>query len=89
MAFIAAPCRSGNKLSKAWLALCRKAGVKHRLHDLRHAHASRLIEKGVHIKTVQSRLGHSSPALTMAVYSHITPGMDKEAAELYAASMSD
>ncbi|MCH7745954.1 MAG: tyrosine-type recombinase/integrase, partial [Chloroflexi bacterium] len=48
-----------------------------------------LIEAGVHIKTVQNRLGHSSPALTMAVYAHVSPGLDKEAANAYAKAMSE
>ena len=34
-------------------------------------------------------LGHSSPSLTMAVYSHVTPGMNKAAAEAYARAMSE
>ena len=74
-------------LTKTWHRLCRELGVKYRLHDLRHSHATTLIETGVHIKTVQNRLGHSSPSLTMAVYAHVSPGMDKEAAEAYAEAM--
>ena len=71
-------------LTKTWQRLCRELGVRYRLHDLRHAHATTLIEAGIHIKTVQNRLGHSSPSLTMAVYAHVSPGMDKEAAGAYA-----
>ena len=76
-------------LTKTWQQVCREAGVKYRLHDLRHAHATTLIEAGTHIKTVQNRLGHSSPSLTMQVYAHVSPGMDKEAAEAYANAMSE
>jgi integrase len=39
-----------------------------RLHDLRHAHGTRLIAAGVDARTVADRLGHSSPAFTMSVY---------------------
>ena len=76
-------------LTKTWQRIRRDAGVKYRLHDLRHAHATTLIEAGTHIKTVQNRLGHSSPSLTMAVYAHVSPDMDKEAANAFASAMSD
>lgn len=49
-------------LTKTWKRVCRDTGVEHKLKDLRHAHATVLIENGVHIKAVQARLGHSSPA---------------------------
>jgi integrase len=50
-----------------------------RLHDLRHALATRLIELGVHAKVVQEILGHSSYSTTMNIYSHVTQGMHSEA----------
>ena len=33
----------------------------------------------VHPKVVQERLGHSTIAVTMDIYSHVTPGMQSEA----------
>jgi Phage integrase family len=39
-----------------------------RLHDLRHTHATLLLKAGVPIKIVSERLGHSTPAFTMATY---------------------
>ena len=36
----------------------------------------------------QARLGHSSPSFTLSVYSHVTPGMDKEAADAYTEAMT-
>lgn len=74
-------------LTKTWRKVCNKLGLKYRLHDLRHHHATALIEAGVHIKAVQTRLGHSSPSLTMAVYAHVSPGLDKDAAVAYARAM--
>jgi integrase len=35
------------------------------------------------------RLGHSSPSFTMATYAHISPQMDKDAAEAYAKAMQE
>ena len=46
-----------------------------RLHDLRHTHASILLQQGVNAKVVSERLGHSSVAFTMTVYQHVMPGM--------------
>ena len=76
-----------DNITKAWQRIRRQIGVTCRLHDLRHAHATTLIEAGVHIKAVQARLGHSSPSFTMAVYAHVSPQMDKDAAQAYADAM--
>lgn len=43
------------------------------LHDLRHYHASLLIRRGLNVKDVQERLGHSSPTETLETYSHLWP----------------
>lgn len=51
-----------------------------RLHDLRHAHATLLLKSGAPLKVVSERLGHSSPAFTMATYQHVLPGMGAHAA---------
>ncbi len=55
------------------------------LHDLRHPHATLLIKAGVPLKVVSERLGHSSPAFTMATYQHVLPGMQADAAATFAA----
>jgi len=52
-----------------------------RLHDLRHTHASIAVKAGVSIGVVSERLGHANPAFTLARYSHILPGMSREAAD--------
>ncbi len=51
------------------------------LHDLRHSHATHLLELGVHPKVVSERLGHSDPALTLRVYSHVMANIQEEAAQ--------
>ena len=48
-----------------------------RFHDLRHTHATWLLEKGVHPKVVAERLGHSSIRITLDTYSHVIKGMQK------------
>jgi integrase len=52
-----------------------------RLHDLRHIHATVLLKAGVHPRVVQERLGHSSIATTLDIYSHTVPGLQKAVAE--------
>jgi integrase len=52
-----------------------------RLHDLRHTHATQMLKSGVHPKVAQERLGHSSIAITLDLYSHVMPGMQDEAAQ--------
>lgn len=42
-----------------------------RIHDLRHSHASYLINNNVPILAISRRLGHASPAITLNVYSHL------------------
>jgi integrase len=51
-----------------------------RFHDLRHSHATHLLASGVHPKIAQERLGHSSIAITLDLYSHVLPGMQEDAA---------
>jgi len=59
-----------------------RAGMPHiRLHDLRHIHATMLLKVGIHPRVVQERLGHSSIATTLDIYSHTVPGLQKAAAE--------
>jgi integrase len=50
-------------------------------HDLRHAHATQLLAAGVHPKAVSERLGHSTVAFTMDVYSAVIPSMGRAAAD--------
>jgi integrase len=54
-----------------------------RFHDLRHAHATLLLVKGVHPKIVPERLGHASIGITLDTYSHVLPSMQDEAAQAY------
>jgi integrase len=55
-----------------------------RLHDVRHTYATLALKAGVHPKVVSERLGHSTIAITLDLYSHVTPGMARGAADLVA-----
>jgi integrase len=56
-----------------------------RLHDLRHTWATLALSAGVHPKIVSERLGHATIAITLDTYSHVSPGMQQDAAETVAA----
>ena len=72
------PNTMGEKLDR----LLVQAGFPHmRFHDLRHSAATILLAAGVHPKIVQERLGHSSVAITLDVYSHVLPSMQQETAK--------
>jgi integrase len=66
-------------------ALGDTAPPRVRLHDLRHTHATLLLRDGQPVKVVSERLGHASPVITLQVYAHVMPGMQREAAASFAA----
>lgn len=51
------------------------------VHDLRHTHASWLIEKGVPLPVIQARLGHESIQTTIGTYGHLAVDADARAAD--------
>ena len=75
------PVRKGNLLRRWFRPLLKRAGLPPvRFHDLRHTHATLLLAQGAHPKVVQERLGHSQISMTLDVYSHAVPSMQREAA---------
>ena len=69
--------------------IMRQARVKgvQPMHGYRHSAATAMIAAGVDIKTVQTRLGHSTPAFTMAAYVHPEESRDKAAGDALAARL--
>lgn len=60
----------------------KKAGVKRiRIHDLRHSHASLLIEMGFSPLLISERLGHENVETTLQTYSHLYPNKHGEVAD--------
>lgn len=57
-------------------SLINKAGVPNiTFHDLRHIHASLLLQQNIHMKVVSERLGHTKISTTMDRYSHLVPSL--------------
>jgi integrase len=73
-----------NTVSRAWTILAARAGLKViRLHDAGHTHASLMLKQGIHPNIVQERLGHSTIAVPLDTYSHVTPGLQQAAARRF------
>jgi len=83
------PLREHNLIVRHFKPILEKANLskKIRMYDLRHSCATILLEKGEHPKVVAERLGHSSVILTLDVYSHVLPNMQKSASNKIAAAM--
>ena len=57
----------------------KKSGVKRiRIHDLRHSHATILINSGVNIVAVSKMLGHSNINQTLKTYTHLLESTNDE-----------
>jgi len=68
-------------VTRAFKTIAESLGLQGvRFHDLRHAHATLMLQQGVHPKVVSERLGHSSVAITLDTYSHVLPGLQEAAA---------
>ncbi len=55
--------------------------IHFKMHNLRHSHATFLLENGLNPKYVSERLGHSKLEFTLRLYTHVTQGMDDQAIE--------
>lgn len=62
-----------NSVHWRWRGTRDAAGLKTRLHDLRHFFASGLIAEGCDVVTVSQALGHASTATTHKTYLHLWP----------------
>jgi hypothetical protein len=67
---------------RTWVPTCERAGLPGlRFHDLRSLAATALVAAGVDMKTAQTRLGHSSPQVTLGLYERATVAADRKAAD--------
>jgi integrase len=70
----------GEQVLVPFKRLLKTAGLPNiRFHDLRHSTATLLLSIGVHPKVVQETLGHSEIGITMNIYSHVLPTMQRDA----------
>ncbi|WP_404294437.1 tyrosine-type recombinase/integrase [Cytobacillus kochii] len=58
-----------------------------RFQNLRHTHATILLQMGVNPKLVADRLGHSSVKITLDTYSHVLPEMQQNLTDQFSKAM--
>lgn len=75
-------------LREAFNAACQDSGIEgFTPHSLRHAYATRLLEKGVELRVVQILLGHSD-IHTTEVYTHLTEPIRRQLLDLLDRTMA-
>jgi len=72
-----------SSITHVFVKMVRKAGLKLRLHDLRHSYASIMLAAGINVKAISESLGHANIGITLDIYSHLLPGVGKSAAERF------
>ncbi|MGI6553837.1 MAG: tyrosine-type recombinase/integrase [Bacillota bacterium] len=73
---------SPRNFQRKYYTLRDRAGISNEvnLHGLRHTFATRLLEEGENLKTVQELLRHADIKTTANIYSHVTPKTKQKAA---------
>lgn len=67
-------------VSKKFAVAAKQGGFPNlRFHDLRHTHATLLLTAGVPVNVVATRLGHSTPVVTLTVYGHVIRQAEEQA----------
>lgn len=79
---IGTPITARNVLRFMYIVQERLNLPKITFHELRHTHATTLLSEGLDPTIIQQRLGHKSIDITLDIYSHVTPKMQKEAANV-------
>jgi integrase len=70
-------------INNAMARACKKSGVKKiRIHDIRHSHASYLINLGCAPLLISERLGHEKIQTTLNTYSHLYPNKHQEVVDM-------
>jgi integrase len=71
-------------LSKKFPQILEEMGLPRvRLHDLRHTHATLMMEADINREVVKSRLGHSSISITSDTYTHVSTGLQRDGVESF------
>ena len=83
------PLQKNNLGQREYARIIKAAGVRPiTFHGLRHTCATLLFEAGVPVKVIQERLGHRRVEITLGVYAHALPSMQRDAAARIAGLLS-
>ncbi len=78
-----------NNIARAHEVIVKRSGVRRiRFHDLRHTHATWLLQSGQPVKVVSERLGHARVSITLDTYAAVLPDMQDRAVEAFDALMA-
>jgi integrase len=67
------------EFARNWRRAQAMAQIRYRSpHSIRHTYASQMLAAGCDIAWLSKQLGHSSPAVTLAIYSHFVPGRNNQ-----------
>lgn len=87
-----APMSPNRLRGRAWRKAVEASGISCTPNDLRHTHSTWMAQMGAHPAVMQARMGHEDSRMSLDVYTHHQPGMDKEVAagmeRLYRASVA-
>jgi integrase len=79
---VGSPIEATNLIRRSFHPLLERAGLPRiRFHDLRHTAATLMLGQGIHPRIASEMLGHSQIAVTLDLYSHVTPTMQRQAVE--------
>lgn len=74
---------SSDYINKEIKGICKTAGIEpFTAHAFRDTFATRAIESGMNVKTLQEILGHSSYGITMSLYVHVMPETKRREMEM-------
>jgi integrase len=74
--------------TNAFARIARKAQIgTTSLHSTRHTAATQLIAAGIDVTTTASILGHTTPNITLALYSHVIEGAERVAMDVLGARL--
>ena len=76
------PLGNGNLLRRFIYPTCDRLKIPRvSWHALRHLHGTLLSQLGVPVAVAQAQLGHSNPRITLAIYTHVLPGAQRDAVD--------
>lgn len=81
---------SFSNIRRAMKSVCEQAKLKKiRFHDLRHTHATLLVEAGAPVKAVSERLGHADVRITLERYTHLSSKTHVETAKRFTTLLNE
>ena len=72
-----------SSLLREWRTVTRATGINKTMHCFRHTWATVQLQRGFPLTEISRILGHSSPRITLEVYSHAIPSYNEQMIKQY------